>query len=445
MKEHNLKEILADEIDLISIIAIIWKSRKLIIFGAFATVILSAGASFLIPRAYRSEGFYQLGNPTNKIIENTKRVNGKIGNEILKKIDAAYVANKTSSIGVPVPLYKSSSTQFFNPNRFQLIAKKSHLFKEAELKKIATDFRTAEDISRWIKPVYAFAKDDSREFTQLPQDQSNSVIGLNLSYEADSPENASLYVTYFGRYVRDCLLYATLYNYVMDGYSNGMSGIQKIENEIIDMKFQLVQNANKLKDIRSIIANYPDSAKIENRQLVSIQEGGDRFLSPVTQLVGIESILADLRRDLAELERERDKLTARAEYFSRCYDVLKTNSENGESLFLMLKAIKESVFSDKDLGKDEIKEAFNNISIDLQTFDLNFYFNSRFVSGPTIPEIYSKPRRSLIVILSFVISLFSLVIFVLIADWWKRNKSAINLMPGPRLISPDITEMEMAE
>ena len=62
---------------------------------------------------------------------------------------------------------------------------------------------------------------------------------------------------------------------------------------------------------------------------MSIQEGGSRFLAPVTQLVGIESTLADLRRDLAELERDREKLPARAEYFSRCYSELAKIGEHG--------------------------------------------------------------------------------------------------------------------
>jgi hypothetical protein len=146
-----------------------------------------------------------------------------------------------------VPLYKSSSTQFFNPNRFQLIASQDKSFKEEELREIATKFRQAEDISKWIKPVNAFAKEDSREFTQLSQDESNSVIGLNLAYEANSPENASAYVSFFGNYIRDCLLYVTLYNYIMDGYSGTVSQTKKNQNDIIGIQFELLQNTNKMR------------------------------------------------------------------------------------------------------------------------------------------------------------------------------------------------------
>ena len=416
MKETNsTEELYDDEIDLYSIFAVLWKRKKLIIFGTLGATLLSIGISLLLPRVYRSEGFYQLGNPTKRISENEKSTKKK----------TASITKKIASIGVPVLLYKSSSTQFFNPNRFQLIAGQDKSFKEEDLKKLAANFRTAEDITKWIKPVYAFAKEDAREFTQLPQDESNSVIGLNLAYEADSPENASSYVSYFGKYIRDCLLYMTLYNYVMDGYNNTISEMNKSENDIMDMKFQLLQNANKMKDIRAILTNYPESAKIENRQLVSVQEGGERFLAPVTQLVGIESTLADLRRDLAELERDREKLTARAEYFSRCYSELAKIGEHGESLFLLLKSIKDEVFKNKDLSKDEIKEVFNNLSIDLQAFELAFFSNSRFVSGPTIPEAHIKPSKRLIVIMSCFISFFILVISAFVLHWWQSNKNAI--------------------
>ena len=424
MKETNsTEETYDDEIDFSSIFAILWKRRKLIVFGTLGATLLSIGISLLLPRVYRSEGFYQLGNPTKKLSENERSTTKKTAS-------MTTITKKTASIGVPVPLYKSSSTQFFNPNRFQLMAGQDKSFTEEDLKKIAADFRKAEDINKWIKPVYAFAKEDAREFSQLPKDESNSVIGLNLAYEADSPENASVYVSYFGKYIRDCLLYATLYNYVMDGYSNSISEMNKIENDIIDMKFQLLQNTNKMKDIRAILTNYPESAKIENRQLVSVQEGGDRFLAPVTQLVGIESTLADLRQDLAELERDREKLTVRAEYFSRCYSELPKIGEHGESLFLMLKSIKDEVFKNKDLGKDEVKEVFNNLNIDLQTFDLNFFSNSRFISGPTIPTEHIKPRKSLIAIVSCFASFFLLVILAFASHWWQGNKKAIMSVPS---------------
>jgi hypothetical protein len=401
VKENNsTEELCDDEVDLSSIASILWNRRKLIIFGTLGATLLSIVISLLLPRVYRSEGFYQLSS------------------------------TKTAVIGVPVPLYKSDSSQFFDPNRFQTMARQDKSFSKEDLKEIAEDFRTAQDINKWIKPVYAFAKEDAREFSHLPKDESNSVIGLNLAYEADSPKTASVFVTFFGNYIRDCLMYVSLYNYVMDGYNNTISEMKKNENDITSVQFQLLQNTNKMKDIQAILIKYPESAKIESRQLVSIQEGGSRFLSPVTQLVGIESALADQRRAMAELERNKEKIATRAEYFSLCHSELTKMAERGESLFLLLKSIKAELFKNKDLSKDTVKEVFNNLSIDMQTFELAFFTNCRFISGPTIPDMHVRPKKSVIVIVTFFTSFFLLVIFSFASHWWQSNKKTITSAPS---------------
>jgi LPS O-antigen subunit length determinant protein (WzzB/FepE family) len=418
MAENNhLEETYDDGIDLSSIFAVLWNRKKLIILGTLGATLVSIGVSLLLPKVYRSEGFFQLGNPTKKIAEDEKSA---------KKMTASVsVAKKTSSIGIPVPLYKSTSSQFFNPNRFQLKALQDKSFGEEELIKIRNSFRSSADINKWIKPVYAFAKEDAREFSQLPQDESNSVLGLNMAYETDSPKNAAAYVDFFGNYIRDCLLYVSLYNYVMDGYSNTRGALNKNENDIIRLQFELLQNTNKKKDIQAILSNYPEAAKMESRQIVSVQEGGSRFLAPVTQLVGIESTLAELRQEIAELDREQGKLSVREEYFSRCFNEIKTFGKNGESLYMMLKSVKNEVFKNRDLSHDDIKEVFNNLSIDLQAFDFAFYQNSRFISGPTIPTEHIKPRKSIIISVTFVGSFFFFIILAFIVNWWQGNKKSI--------------------
>jgi LPS O-antigen subunit length determinant protein (WzzB/FepE family) len=422
MAEANrVEETYGNEIDLSSIIAVLWKRRKLIMFGTLGATLLSIGISFMIPKTYRSEGFYQLGNPLFRTESFYQLENLPFKIEDDNKLNT----DKQKSIGLSISLYKSSSSQFFNPNRLREKATQEKLFDEEKLQRMKDDFKSAADINKWIKPVYAFAKEDAREFSQLPKDEGNAVLGMNLAYEADSPESAAAYTSFFGNYIRDCLLYVTLYNYVMDGYSKSVAALNKNENGIIRLQFELVQNTNKMKDIQAILSNYPEAAKMESRQVVSVQEGGARFLAPVTQLVGIESTLADIRRALAKLERDREKYSVQAEYFSRSFNELAKGSEHGDSLLLLLKTIKDEVFKDKDLNRNEVKEVFNTLSIDLQTFDFTFYQNSRFISGPTIPTTHVKPRKSIIVVVTFVGSFFFFVIISFVAHWWQCNKKAI--------------------
>jgi LPS O-antigen subunit length determinant protein (WzzB/FepE family) len=401
-----------------SILAVLWNRRKLIIYGTATATLLSIAISFLLPKVYRSEGFFQLGNPSKKIVEI------EIDKMTIKEMPS--IAKKTAQIGMPVFLYKKISSQFFDLNRLYQMAKQQKGFNEEDLQIIENRLKKPEDISKLIKPVYALAKEDLREFVQIPQDESNSVIGLNLSYEAYSAEKAYAHVSFFGKFVRDCLLYLTLKDYVMEGYSKTISQLHKNDNDIIKIQFDLSQNINKLKDIQAIFSKYPESKTIESRQMVvSIKEGGDRFMSPLIQLVGIESALADLHRDLAELERDREKLSVKSEYFSRCYNELAKVDENGETLFLRLTSIKEEVFNKRDLSKNEVKEVFNELNIDLQTYDFTFFLYSRFISGPTLPTEPIRPWKSLIILLSFFGSFFFLIAFAAFFHWWQGHTKSI--------------------
>jgi LPS O-antigen subunit length determinant protein (WzzB/FepE family) len=421
MTEANrVDEIYDDEINLSSIFFVLWEKRKLIIFGTLGATLLSIVISFLISKTYRSEGYYQLGNPLFRMEEKVRRPLFR-----MEEKDNQFNTDKQKSIGISIPIYKSSSSQFFNPNNLLEKANHEKFFNEENLKKMTYDLKSSGDISKWIKPVYAFAKEDAREFSQLPKDEGNAVLGMNIAYETDSPESAAAHVSFFGKYIRDCLLYVTVYNYVTDGYSKSVAALNKNENETIRFQFDLVQNTNKMKDIQAILSNYPEAAKMESRQLVSVQEGGDRFLAPVTQLVGIESTLADIRRELASLKRDRENLSIRVEYFSRAFNKLGEIKEHGDSLIQLLKTIKDDIFKNKDLNRDEIKEVFNTLLIDLQVFEFTFYQNSRFVSAPTIPTTHIKPNRSIIAAVTFITSFLFFVILAFVTHWWHLNKKNI--------------------
>jgi len=377
-----------DEIDLGAILAALWKRKKLIIFGTLVVTLLAAAASFIIPKTYRSEAFYQIGNGD----------------------------------GVTIPLYKKSASQFSSPTRFQYYVSRNTSFTDQEKQEISKKFTEAKDIQKWISPIYAFSKEDSRQLAQVGKDQNNSVLGLNLAFEARTPEQAAKMVSFFGEYVRDCLMYVTMFNYISGNAINARISLQENENALSAIRFSLEQEQKKMVDIQAILRKYPDAANIENRQLVSIQEGGAHFLSPLTQLVGIESKVADLRREVDRLERDREKLLLVVEFFDLVNVFLNQDGKQGEPLFQRLKAAETELFAKKDLSRDTVREVFNNLNIDRQNFDRTFYTSYRFVSGPTVPTQHIMPRKSKIVLAAFFLSSFFFLFLALFLNWWQDYK-----------------------
>lgn len=79
-------------------------------------------------------------------------------------------------------------------------------------------------------------------------------------------------------------------------------------------------------------------------------------------------------------------------------------------IFSQLKSLKSDVFKNKDFSKGTVKEVCNDLSFGLQAFDLAFYTNSRFISGPTFSNQHIEPSKRNIVILTCFLS-FSFSLF----------------------------------
>jgi hypothetical protein len=380
------------EIDPAAIVAILWRRRRLIILGTLIATILAAGIGFVIPRVYRSEAFYQL-----------------------------------SGDGVSIPLYKSSSSMFTNPNRLLAFMGRQDTLSVDEKRRLAGQFVEAQDIQDWVEPLYSYSKEDQRLLAQGGKSVENAVLGLNLAFEADAPKKAAKMVLLLGRYVRDCLMYSSLLLYITDGAIDAHIALQRNENDLSENRFRLQQQERKMLDIRAVLRKYPEAASGEGRQLVSIQDGGARYLSPVTQLVGIESMVADLRREAAELQRNREKSLLRVEYFDLGKGELERSEMQGERLFRALRDARQGLFARKDINRDPIREVFNELSIDDQQFDRAFYLSYRFVSGPTLPARHAKPSRILIVAAAGLLSLCFFVFLALGLHWWQEHKQGILL------------------
>lgn len=411
-------------IDLNTAFAIIWRRRWLIAGGALTATLLAGLICFFMPKTYRSEGFYQLGNPKKVIIQKKEKFMTIQEKEKEKFLKDELVENK-DFLGLPIPYYKNSSPQFFNPNRLLFFASLEKSLNIEDLQDIKNTFRTETDIGKWVKPIFAYTSEDTREFAQISRSEINSVIGLNLHYEADSPQKAQKYVWLLGNFFRDCLLDNALYDYIMDRYLTTKSELFQIENDIIDGTFALQQNSLKALTIKKILTKYPSSVKIENRQLVSIQDGGARFLSPLTQLVGIEAEMADQHQILNKMQREKDKLAIKLDYYSRCKAEMAGNRNQGVIFFNLLKSIKHEMFKKMDFNKDTVRRVSNSLNIDLQAFDLIFFFNCRFISEPTMPDKPIKLPIARIVVVTFILSTLFMLILAVTLAWWQEYKHAM--------------------
>ena len=175
-----------------------------------------------------------------------------------------------------------------------------------------------------------------------------------------------------------------LNDYINSEFNDSQTGVKKFENEIIKSEFKLDQLNKKIGDIKNILKKYPQSKNFGNRELVSVEKGGYRFLSPIAQLVGIESEILDIKEQLAHFRRDKKLMNLEFDFFLKSKEIL-NRKIFGEDLLKRIIELKEKSFNKKENGTDIGKEVFNTLTIDLDNFT-SVKDEMQFVSGPTFSK-----------------------------------------------------------
>ena len=216
-----------DEIDLVQLVKVLIKRKWVIIGGTIIITLLAVIISLLLPKVYKSEGFFQLGRGVDVDLDELKEIQEKIRKDFQENmLDNQTLQNnmllnetlqdtKLMMMNVSIPDYKKYASQFTNPQKFlQFVKKKRDIEEFGDLRQ---SMRTSEDLGQWIEPVYAYSKKELKELAQNAKDISNFVLGVQLLGEQAAPEKAQAVVNIIGEFIKDSILYGKLRDYIATG------------------------------------------------------------------------------------------------------------------------------------------------------------------------------------------------------------------------------------
>ncbi len=421
--EQAPRPLYEDEISLAPIFQILYRRRKFILYGTLLAALLSLLIALLLPRVYRSEGFYAF---------TTQRIGSERDKD--KDKDKDNYKDRTLRVStVGIPEFKKYQKRFTNPLLFQNFIKRKGLLNEEDLSMVSKSIQSSEDLNKLISPAYAYAKEDLKVLAGIPPDAQNYVVGVQLNWEAKGPDKARALVIILGVFLRNTIMYNLLYDYINANYTVFSNDIRKFENENLTTKFNLEQLTLKADRMKSILKRYPSGGSAENRQVVSVGEGGYNYLSPATQLVGVESQVADLMEKSAKENRNKEISQVNYNFFNDARKFF-GKDENGDLVYNNLVELQNQFFKNLDLSKDTNREVYNSLLNDMEIFRYTFYESYRFVSEPNLPLRHVKPKKATIVIIATLLAFFVFIFLAFIIEWWKNNRSLIreNGSSGPQ-------------
>ncbi|MCL6483757.1 hypothetical protein [Janthinobacterium lividum] len=387
----------APEYSLTEILIALWKGRKLIAGGTVVMMILCVLFT-LYTATYKSEGFYQFGGA----------------------IPVPKEQSNNETPGIALGDYKRYAAALSSSGRFDDYMQQVKLNNDPNVQELRRTLIGRDHFSKLLEPIYPMTKLDAKELMDTAKDISNNVIGLRISYQATTPQDAQRMVALLGRYAMDSVTYLVYSDFLRSKHLDLTSKITKLDNEIISNKVKLESFSRKGDTLRKIVSRYPDAVVQGSRQVVSVTEDSARYLSPSTQLMSTEVDALMANEAILKALREQKQIFILREYYDGAKSVL-DNNKSGEAVLRSLESVKENVFKKKDLNDESVKEVFNAITVENQKATAVYLEKSRFIAGPTLPENRTS-RLSNSVLAGFLAGLafFSLLVFG--RSWWRANR-----------------------
>ena len=282
--------------------------------------------------------------------------------------------------------------------------------------------RTPNGLRESIKPEFALTEKDQKAFGIKPNGEAqNALVGMQIRY-ADKDASNGTPLALLAEYVRDSVIKVDLADSILGNCNTYATRAQELRNQQLEDDFTIRQEAQRITDLREIIARHPDAGAAESRQIVSLERGTERFLSPAAQLVAAEIQIADLK--LAEAQRERERVASelKRKYYCDAEAALK-QPISGRKLLAELPNLQATAFQGRDRATDIVEQTWNELELERERWNNTYLAGMRFVAPPEGTEVRErKPGLAMGIALGGVLGGMLGVMIALVRAWWRGSR-----------------------
>jgi hypothetical protein len=320
-----------------------------------------------------------------------------------------------------LPDFKRLQASIEDPMRWNNFAKTRQASAIAGLELTGAILGDRKQTQQLIQPIYPITKAELKDLPDaFNKDTASGISGLTLAFKGSTPELAQRGVLMLGDYLRDTAILMTYRDTLSIQHTDLLNKQKKLENSTFDAKYILEQTGIKRTSMQAILREYPKSGVAQDRQLVSIEEGGERYLSPVTQLVAIEAHIADLKQSLPKILRDQRINGIWLSYYEKALALL-DKSSSGEEFLKALPAIKDTLKLNQE---DDVEMGvYNSIAIENLDAQSRYFDKVRFIATPVLP-LQRSPGMLQSALIGLIVGFLLSCIYILIRHF-SPQKTAI--------------------
>jgi hypothetical protein len=392
--EYGIKN--EGEIDLVDLGRVLFREKWKILSMIIIVALISIVISIIIPNKYRSTGFLVLSDD---------------------------IVGMRANCRVSILEYRRYVRYYLQKNLFINYLRQQQPLPDEQLQKIISAVKLGKELKTYFTPNYAYSKADLKDISQNNSDMTNFVIGSTVRFENSKAKIAQILAKCLGDYFIRWIKKDKLVRLIDNEYLTSSAQIKSIENILLDYHFKMQQLVLKKNRLKKIKKKNPKSNNISIRKIISVGNGTQQFLSPIMQLVGIESSISDLLTSIENSRKQLDIAEKNLRYFAKAKKLMAEDKQMDVGI-RDLAVLLTQVFNQEDLKNDNTKIVVNTVSTHLEDF-LNYFKNYlRFIQEPNLSGANIGPKRIKIVIASSFLAFIFSILFILSLEWWKNLKSS---------------------
>ncbi|USJ02406.1 hypothetical protein MUG10_10105 [Xanthomonas prunicola] len=162
----------------------------------------------------------------------------------------------------------------------------------------------------------AVERDDIRQQVNIDA-KSVGALGLEVSLYARDDAAANQQLETIAQHVRQVVLWAGVRDYLDSLRQQALEQRPQLQINQIKQRFAIEQNERQAADMQQLLERYPELRRNAVNTVVSVGDGGGRYLSPLAQIVALQSTIAGTRATLRQVERELEQLDGKQRLLER--------------------------------------------------------------------------------------------------------------------------------
>ena len=207
-------------------------------------------------------------------------------------------------------------------------------------------------------------------------------MGYAITSASYSPDDAREKVKFLVNYVFDASLKILIDNYISDtlGAKKLLLNSALLERDTEAYNLSLLDN--RLNDLKRLSVSYPTPANTSDRQILSIEKNGERYMPLPMQMIAVERERFDINEKLARTQRQVDGLPMEEAMLVE-HGKIAQNINGG-------KALAEALIKDIQARVPQAKKGYETVALlgyqDKYSAMITGTFSpSRFIISPTLP------------------------------------------------------------